>query len=208
MADVLYIANAALDLVGQSQILSIDDNTPAAKKAKLHVYQVVREVLKLGKWKCAKKQAVLAQLAGDDVPAFGWDFAYSMPGDYLRMVLFNGNDPSDPANVVVPEFDIYGLKLMTDKPAVDVSYICDLSSAPNNIGLMDPVLVELCGIKLAQKMAWSFQQAVTLKQALEQEYQLKRRAALASDAQETRNRLVNPTTQSQWLRNRIGSTNG
>jgi hypothetical protein len=202
MADLNYIANSALDLVGQSQILSIDDSTPAAKKCKLHIYEAIREVLKLGKWKAARKQATLAQLTQG--PAFGWTYAYQLPADYLRMVRFND---SDPQNVVIPVFEIQGKQLLTSEPVANLAYVCDLSMAPNDISAAGPELVELFAVKLAQKMAWSFQQSKTLKESLEQEYQMKRRLALAADAQETKNTLVNRLDDSEWLRERRFSTN-
>jgi hypothetical protein len=202
MADLLYIANAALDLVGQTQILSLDDSTSAAKKCKLHIYQAAREVLKLGKWKAARKESVLAQLT--TAPAFGWAHAYQLPNDYLRMVRFNDVDPSD---VTIPTYDIQGRQLFTDETTASLTYIADLSAAGNDISVLGPELIELIAIKLAQKMAWSFQQARTLKESLEQEYMIKRRAALAADAQETKNPLVNRLDDSEWLRARRFSTN-
>jgi hypothetical protein len=203
MADLLYIGNSALDLVGQGNIISLDDGTPAAKKVKQHIYQAIRETLELGKWKCARKPLVLGQLT--ETPVSGWTYAYQLPGDYLRMVSFNDTDP---CNVIEELYDINGRKLYTDETTATIVYVCDLSMNGNNIADAGAKLVQLMSVALAQKIAWSFQQSVTLKQSLEQEYAVRLRKALAQDAQETRNPLRNPLTDSTWLRDRLASTNG
>lgn len=203
MADLLYIANAALDLVGNATITSLDDGSPSAKKAKLHIVQAVREVLALGAWKSAKKQAVLAQLT--DAPLFGWTYAYQLPNDYVGMILFNNTNPK---NQLRPIYDIQGKVLLTDESTASLEYVCDLTMPGNDISAASAPMTELMAIKLAQKLAWGFQQARTLKESLEQEYQLKRRVALAKDAKETRDVLPNPAAESSWLRDRHISTSG
>lgn len=203
MADLLSIANTALDLVGQGNIVSLDDPTPAAKKCKQHIYAAIRETLEIGKWKCAKKAASLGQLTG--MPITGWTYAYQLPGDCLRIVEFNDIDP---CNVVHKLYDINGRQILTNETSVTILYVCDLTATGNDIGAAGAKLAQLFCIALAQKMAWSFQQSVTLKQSLEQEYAVRLRKAMAQDAQDTRNPLTNRLADSVWLRDRLASTNG
>lgn len=202
-ADLLYIANAALDLVGNTTITSLDDGSPSARKAKLHIAQACREVLSLGCWKSAKKQQVLTQLTSP--PAFAWTLQYQMPNDYVRMILFNNTDPR---NLLRPLYDIQGKLLLTDETSASLEYVCDLTAPGNDIAAAAPWLVELMVVKLAQKLAWPFQQAKGIKESLEQEYQMKRRVALAADAKETRDEIPNPSAESFWLRERHASTSG
>lgn len=205
MADQLYICNAALDLVGQGNILSIDDATPAAKKCKLHYRAACQEVLSLGKWRSAQKVKQLAQLS--TTPATKWAYGYQLPADYLRMVRFNDTDAD---NYLRDVYDILGNQLVCNFDSVFVQYIADLTNAGegNDISVAPPYLIELMAVKLAQKMVWGLQQSRTLKESLEQEYQQKRRMALAANAKETRETLPNPTYDSTWSRARFASTAG
>lgn len=208
MSDTLYIANAALDLVGQGQIASLDDDTPSAKKCLLHMGPAVREVLGLTKFKCAQKQSVLSLLTG--APTFQWTYAYQLPNDYLRMVMvlklqITG---SNYCTTEIPTYEIMGKMLLTNQTTVQLIYIADHSMAPNDMSAISQPIIELITVKLAQKMAWSFQQSRTLKESLDQEYLLRRRVAMAQDAQETKAPLQNPIAGSNWLRDRVASTAG
>jgi hypothetical protein len=203
MSSLVEIANSALDLVGQQQIMGLDDETTAARKANLHIYDAIREVLAVGRWKSAQAQSSLSRLA--DAPTFGWLYAYQLPNDYLAMVSVNDNDPGD---VLLDLWDIQGRTLLTDETAVDLTYIKDLTSTGNDINAASPWLTECFKLKLATKLAWVFQQSRTLRESLLVEYREKLRFALGRDARESRKPLVNQLSESNWLRYRQGSTNG
>jgi alpha-D-ribose 1-methylphosphonate 5-triphosphate diphosphatase PhnM len=139
------IANSALDLVGQSQIMSLDDNTVAARKAKLHIYDAIREVLGVGKWTSAKKTADLgAELS--PVPTNGWAHRYQLPNDYVRLVTFNDTDPGDRQ---LKNWEIYGHELHTDETTATLCYICDLTTAGNDIAVAGPLLAEAFALSKA-----------------------------------------------------------
>jgi hypothetical protein len=203
MASLVEIANSALDLIGQAQIMTLDDPTASARKAKLHIYDAIREVLASGRWTSAQKLSALSQLASG--PAFGWTYAYQLPGDYLGVITFNDVDP---CNVVQELFEIRGRELHTDETTANIVYVADLTATGNDIGAATPMLAECFAVKLATKLAWSFQQSATLRQAMLQEYEYKRKAALARDAREYRRPLVSQLSDSSWIRRRHNSTNG
>lgn len=203
MSSLVEIANAALDLVGQSQIMTLDDQTAAARKANLHIRDAIREVLGVGKWTSAQNSASLAQLA--EAPLFGWDYQYQLPGDYIRMVSVNDIDPDD---VRLDLWDIRGRQLLTDETTVDLVYVCDLTLTGNDINAASPPLTECFKLKLATKLAWVFQQSRSLRESLLQEYSFKLRTALGADSRETRKPLVNQISQSNWCQNRLSSTDG
>jgi hypothetical protein len=203
LSSLVEIANSALDLVGQQQILGLEDNTTAARKANLHIYDAIREVLAIGKWKSAQGQASLPRLAA--APTFGWLYAYQLPNDYLAMVSVNDNDPGD---VQQDLWDIQGRTLLTDETAVDLTYIKDLTAAGNDINAASQWLTECFKLKLATKLAWVFQQSRTLRESLLQEYAIKLKQAMGRDSRESRKPLVNQLSESNWLRNRSASTNG
>jgi hypothetical protein len=205
----VQIANTALDLVAQQQIMSLDDPTNAARKAKLHIYDAIREVLAAGLWKSARKAAVLAELS--PAPTFGWAHRYQLPGDYISFVTLNDVDPRD---VMPPLMEVRGRELQTDETEANLVYIADLTAAGNDINAASPLLSELFALKLATKLAWVMQQSRTLRDSLLIEYHGtsggggKLGKALARDAREAKRPIVNQLFQSSWLRDRLGSTNG
>jgi hypothetical protein len=203
MSDLVQIANVALDSVGQGYITSLDDNTPAAKKAKKHIFDAIREVLEAGLWKQAQQPVILAQLS--TAPLFGYAYAYQLPNDYLRMVSLN---EVDPCNVQPPIMEIRGNQLHTDESDANVIYIRDLGAPTNDINLAGAQLTELFSLKLAVKLAWAFQQSKALKADLNQEFIGKLRMAKAKDAQEGKQPIVNQLFESNWVKDRQRSTNG
>lgn len=218
MADLVYIANAALDRIGQSQILSLDDNTTSARKAKLHIYESIRQVLRAGKWKSATKQAVPAQLS--DVPLFQWSYAYQLPNDFIRMVkavaatIPNASVPPQGSTLPVfgdayevPDYAIQGKVLLANDNVVQFNYVADLTAVGNDVNVTDAALTELFILKLAITLCWPFQQSRTLRESLVQEYQFQLRKALAADAQDSKDPLVNRLDDSEWIRERRFSTN-
>lgn len=216
MADLVYIANAALDRVGQNQIISLDDNTTSARKAKLHIYEAIRQVLRAGRWKSATKQATPAQLT--DTPLFQWSYAYQLPGDFIRMVsVISGTipDPSVPPPdsvfnnaFEIPEYSIQGKTVLTQETVLQINYVADLTMAGNDVNVTDAALTELFILNLAQTLCWPFQQSNTLRQSLLQEFTLKMRAAKNTDAQDSKDPQPSLLSDSAWLRERITSTAG
>lgn len=203
MASLLEIANSALDLVGQQQILSLDDPTAAARKANLHIRMAIAEVLGAARWTSAQKSAVLSQLS--EPPAFGWAYHYQLPNDYISCVSLNEIDPT---NVVRDLFEVRGRELFTDETEANLVYVCDLTLPGNDLGAASPLLAELFALKLATRLAWTFQQSRTLRESLLIEYGQKLAKAAARDAREGRRPIVNQLSESNWIRNRINSTDG
>ena len=216
MADLVYIANAALDRIGQSQILSLDDPTTSARKAKLHIGESIRQVLRGGRWKSATKQALPAQLSAS--PLFQWSFAYQLPDDFIRMVRVVAGTVADrvtpsPALPVfgdayeVPDYAIHGKNLLANDSVIQINYVADLTFSGNDVNVTDAALTELFILQLALALCWPFQQSVTLRNSIMQEFQFKFRRALATDAQDTKDPLVNRLDDSEWIRERRFSTN-
>jgi len=79
------LANMAISRVGgRSQITSITDGSPNALKVQVVWDAVFQEVLTERDWKFAKTRATLEQ--SPTTPLYGYDFAYALPGDFLRFV--------------------------------------------------------------------------------------------------------------------------
>lgn len=94
MASKVEICNLALNHIGQRPIVSIDENTQAARACSL-IYDSVRDaVLRENNWNFACVMEQLALLSGEDVPL--WDFLYAYPVKCLSIrKLFNESFAND-----------------------------------------------------------------------------------------------------------------
>lgn len=95
------VVNLALSRLGIARITSADWTTPATVQAldANAVYEYIRdEVLEARDWRFAKTRCQLEQRY--ETPIFGFDYAYSLPDNFLRFPLMNDEDmsvyPSDP----------------------------------------------------------------------------------------------------------------
>ncbi len=84
------IVNRALRLLKAQRITNLTDGSNNANTAN-DIYEGVREeVLRTHTWHFARKLATLARLS--TAPAFGFDFAYALPADWIRSVSLHDND--------------------------------------------------------------------------------------------------------------------
>lgn len=193
--NIVEIANAALGEVGNQQdITTIDDATTPARTCKRHIYQAIREVLHSGLWKCAREQAELARLSA--APTFGWDYAFQLPTDYVRLVSLNEVDANEQQQEL---FEVQGTTLLTDEDEASIVYIKDLTQNANDVNLMPPLMARACVLNLAAKIAWTLQQSRTLKESLEASYEAALRKAKGVDSREQFRPNIDPASGSRWL---------
>lgn len=91
----LGIVNLALGRIGEPKIdtLSITDDSPvAAVQADMCLEYVRNEVLEASDWIFAKTRVALSQNATS--PVDGYDFAYTLPADFLKLCVNTKKDPS------------------------------------------------------------------------------------------------------------------
>lgn len=205
MASKTQIANFALGLVAVEGINSIDDATEPARQCKLHLDQTTREVLRLAPWRSCRSRAVL--VANTAIPAFGWNLAYPLPVNWLRMVSFNDIDPQDIRREL---FEIEGRNLLTDETTANIVYVADVTLETGGAGFnqMDALLTKAVYTSLAAKLAWPLQQSRTLKESLEQSAEMLVKQAKSANARDAFAPLINPTDGSEWVPSRLSSTNG
>ena len=87
----IAIVSMALGRIGAPKITSLADGSVAANQADL-VYDMVRdEVLEAADWNFATVRAALSQ--STTAPAQGYDFAYPLPADFLRLATDKADDP-------------------------------------------------------------------------------------------------------------------
>ncbi|WP_414902464.1 hypothetical protein ACMT1E_04340 [Sphingomonas flavalba] len=87
------IVNKALTILGStSRVLSLTDNSPAAKVA-FRLWDETRdEVLAEHPWNFAVARTDIAR-SGDHVPATGWSAAFELPADLLRWLPWREDHP-------------------------------------------------------------------------------------------------------------------
>jgi hypothetical protein len=79
------IFNGALQRLGTSKIISVNDNVPGARRCKLAWDGVRRSELRKYAWSFSIKRAVLAP--DSTAPAFDYTYAFTLPADCLRVLL-------------------------------------------------------------------------------------------------------------------------
>lgn len=203
MASKTDIANFALGEVGEQSIATLEDATTPAREAKRFIDQAIREVLASGKWKCARETAVLAQAA--TAPAFGWNYAYTLPANYVRMVTFNDVDPDF---VTTEVYERRGNQILTDETTAKIVYVKDLTIEGGDVGKMGPLMVKACYLNLAVKLVWRFQQSRVNRDTLKEDYMLSLKRAKVEDGTEEIAPLPDRASSSRWVSARSSSTNG
>jgi hypothetical protein len=114
MPSQVEICNLALVELGDEIIMSMTEDTKAARVMSILWEPSVKEVLADHTWGFARERAILPLLSTS--PLHGFDYAYQLPSDYIRMVYMG--EPDDEYI-----WQIEGDKLLTDEDTAEVIYI-------------------------------------------------------------------------------------
>ena len=87
MASETDVCNSALIKLGVEPISSFDEDSKAARLCKEQYPKIRDEVLSSHLWNFAMKRETLALLPTK--PVFGFDFAFALPTDFLRVLHMN-----------------------------------------------------------------------------------------------------------------------
>ena len=196
------IANLALDLLNVDQIGSIENPETSTEETMNRWYdQTRRQALRRHPWNFAVKRTILAPDATD--PEFGWESAFSLPSDYIRLTHINESvstlDNPIPASAYTVENDkiLIGSLSTEDTTQLRLVYVSDFTNVPK----MDPTFIDYFVALLAQNVSYKFTQQ---NSAVERVNALMERAetrARAMDGQE------NPPKRVQRSRNRAARRN-
>tara|TARA_B100000287_G_C20644690_1_gene784676 strand:- start:779 stop:1369 length:591 start_codon:yes stop_codon:yes gene_type:complete len=114
------IANVALRLVGGTRITSLTQATPNANAVN-DIYEQVRDDMLEFPWNFATQRVELAQLS--TTPAFGYDFAYALPADWLYTISVHDNDGGY-GTIDYREEQVANQKVLsTDRTSVYLTYV-------------------------------------------------------------------------------------
>ena len=143
MATATDIANQALSLLGEKRIESFNDNVPNAIAIRLHYDRVRDSLLRSHHWNFATDRAELTQIS--DTPAFGWDYQYELPNDYIDIATLNGIESEQ----CRARFKIEGEKLLTDASSAKITYTKQVTDTT----LFDPLFYDVLVLRLAGAIA-------------------------------------------------------
>ncbi|HEV2673381.1 MAG TPA: hypothetical protein VGV37_02500 [Aliidongia sp.] len=147
----ISICNIALIALGEGTITSLADNTKRAILCNARYDQVRRAVLESHPWNCAKRRAQLPAAA--QAPVFGFQAAFPVPADFLRLVEIVGFEH--------PKWEIEDGQILCDYSApLAIRYIYDLQDETR----LMPTLVDCIGYALAAELAVPLCQSLSKQQ--------------------------------------------
>lgn len=152
------LANRALAHLGEEGISDIDDTTSTkARICKEFVGDVIDEVLRMHRWNCAIDRQTLSQLS--EAPNHGYDYAYQLPGDCLRLLELNGEQVDGSTEFLEIES---GERLLTDEDTAEIRYIKRI-----DVHEFDPLLAKAVALALAVEIAIPLTKDSKKREALE-----------------------------------------
>lgn len=166
MATKLSIANAALLKIGASPIMSLDDDSKAARHCKLRLQDVKETVLRMHPWNSASRRVVLSPLASG--PAYDYSYQFQLPTDYIRMVSNSDED-----------YRIETDLLLSNDTSIEMKFVCNVDEPK-----LDPLLAECIACYLAQELSYPITQSSTVKNQAEEAFKLALSRARTADAQD------------------------
>ena len=171
MASDVDICNSALNMIGASNIISLTEDSRAARVCNQR-YEFVRDaVFRAHPWNCLISRVEVA--ADSTAPAFEFTYAHTLPTDpYCLRVL----RPQDPDSV----FKIEGRKLLANSTPFKFIYISRVTD-PNEY---DQLLIEALAARLAADVSYALVNSATLTQSLFAIYDAKLSEARFVDATE------------------------
>lgn len=171
MASDVSICSAALMLLGDTPIASLDENTKRATMCRTIYTQAVEDVLRLHPWNCLITQVVLAPET--TAPAFGYTAQFARPGDWLRTITV-GDDNSGYA-----DFLFVGNKIQANLSTLKLTYI-----ARKDVSEWDSHLVNVITCRMAADLAYPVTKSGTMVDLRIRAYAMALKTAKAVDGQE------------------------
>lgn len=205
MSNDTAIANRALTKVGDQRILSLLDDTNAGRTLN-SMFTLVRDAeLRRHRWKFSITRTSLLALV--TAPAWGYQYQFPLPSDYLALVQVNDFYVRPMSKNAAPwsierSSDGTGTVLLTDLAApLYVRYV----SRVEDSSLFDPLFVESFACKLAYEACEALTQSNTKKDSLAKDYQFSLTEAVRVDAIEL---PPDELPWGSWLESREGASVG
>ena len=175
MTSDVQLCNLALHRLGDRGITSLTDNTESARLCNDNLALQKKMVLQKGKFSFARTRVELARLTTS--PAFGFDYQYQKPSDYLAMYKINDELVNSEA---VIRFDVEGDKILTNETDMKVIYVRELY----DLTQWSSLAVEALANKMAHTLAFKLTGSRTKEQDMLNDYLRTMMNAEGSDSQE------------------------
>ena len=171
MASDVDICNSALNMIGASNIISLTEDSKAARVCNQR-YEFVRDaVFRAHPWNPLIRRIELA--ADEETPAFEFEKFHTLPSDpYCLRVL----RPEDPDTV----FRVEGRKIASSTTPFKMIYVARITD-PNEY---DTLLIETIAARLAADISYAFVNSASLSQSMLGVYETKLSEARFVDATE------------------------
>tara|TARA_R110000803_G_scaffold140207_1_gene206785 strand:+ start:297 stop:899 length:603 start_codon:yes stop_codon:yes gene_type:complete len=182
---VVQIVNNALVKIGANAILTLTEDSEAARAANL-IYEQIRDAcIRDHVWNFAVNRVELAQ--NSTAPAFEFSYQYNLPSDCLRVLQMEDMGMS---------YKIEGGKLLTDEDTAKILYLARV----DDVNLFDSMFVEALSARIAAELAITLAESNTLYSNMMEMYKRKLGDARSMDAQESGYLEIVADT---WLDSRI-----
>lgn len=194
------VVNRALRRAGEARISAMTDAVPGAASAR-DIYDYERDsLLRSHPWNFATARYKLNRLA--DTPVFEFEYAYSLPSDFLRMVAVYDNDAGDgTVRYKMESLQASGgdwhRVLLCDAEDVYVRYVRKVTDT----SLFDPLFADCLVLKLASIFATDLTNSNTLMQLFEQKLRDVRSEARSTDGIED---MMDRRPMGSWAASRHG----
>lgn len=140
-ASEVAIYNMAFDLLQEEEAISPSDDRAVVRWMNRNYAPVRDAVLRRHPWNFALERASLAELG--TAPAFGWNHAYQLPADCLRILPLTYDGALNGASL---SYEVEGRKILTDEIApLKIRYIKRVTDTTQ----FDPLFDQLLAAELA-----------------------------------------------------------
>ena len=144
------ICNIALDHLGKTSIVSLDEGSNEARKCALHYPQARQSALAFSNWTFARKSRLMSALVTNEFSDV-WSYAYDLPNDVItaRRVCEAGMMPN--WNSAPPAAYLESGTLYTNVANARLFYTWDTTDTSR----WPPLFVDALALSLAGRMAYS-----------------------------------------------------
>lgn len=199
MATPTDIVNIALRRVGADRISSLENDSSKEARIARDLYdEARRDCLNLHNWNFAIKRDQLTVSA--TAPEFGWDYAYPLPADFVRMVSVHPHD-DDVATVEYRlEFqDGDDRVLVTNSNQVYIRYVFDLE----DVNVWSAAFRDVLAFRLARDFAGALSKSAAAAELADAAYRRNLSRAKAIDGVED---WPEKMAEGSWLTSRFRDT--
>lgn len=168
------LANQALFMLGQKSIISMTEDTEAARLCNGRIGYIVDSTLRAYPWNCAITRTSLAR--STDAPAWGYSYKYALPTKPLCLRVLDIEERQDSGY----QWKVEGRFIVTDAPTCYIIYIAQIT----DVNEMDLLLREAISARLAADICYALTGSPPQQEAMWQMYEQKMRQAKSIDAQE------------------------